>query len=448
MSLSGALTTAVGGLDSQSRALGSLSDNIANSQTVGYKRIETSFSTLLSVSNAREHQPGGVIAKPIRTNDIQGSVQQTSIETNLAVSGDGYFAVSRINGLGAGGVPTFETDPIYTRAGDFNVDSNGFLVNSAGHALNAWPIDAATGVIDKNSLQPVRLTQFRDNPRATSNIDYSANLPSSPNPTFDTDGATAGIQFAPTTVQMFDALGQPHNLEVQWTKLAGNNNQWEARISSSEAGVSVTAPAAAVNITFNVADDAVTGAQAGSILSLGGVAGGVGSGASIPVTVSFAGPAASAVTMNLNLGKFGNAEQLTMFTGNDVEFRSARQDGLPPGSFRSLEIGAQGQMTLNFDNGARRTIFQIPLAQFSNYNGLKLENGNAYSITTDSGAPGFVFPGQGGSGTLVASSVEGSNVDIAAEFTKMIQTQRAYGANTRVITVTSQLLEETNNIIR
>jgi flagellar hook protein FlgE len=137
-----------------------------------------------------------------------------------------------------------------------------------------------------------------------------------------------------------------------------------------------------------------------------------------------------------------------MFTGSDVEFRSARQDGLPPGSFRNLEIGSQGQVTLNYDNGARRTIFQIPLAQFSNYNGLKLENGNAYSVTTDSGSPAFVFPGSGGSGTLVASSLEGSNVDIAAEFTKMIQTQRAYGANTRVITVTSQLLEETNNIIR
>src|SRR5688572_27969993 len=118
MSLSAALTTAVGGLDSQSRALGNLSDNIANSQTVGYKRIETSFSTLLSVSNAREHQPGGVVAKPVRTNDVQGSVQQTSIETNLAVSGDGFFAVSRVSGVGPGGVPTFEADPIYSRAGD------------------------------------------------------------------------------------------------------------------------------------------------------------------------------------------------------------------------------------------------------------------------------------------------------------------------------------------
>jgi flagellar hook protein FlgE len=154
--------------------------------------------------------------------------------------------------------------------------------------------------------------------------------------------------------------------------------------------------------------------------------------------------------MNFNLGKFGIASQTTMFTGSDgdLEFRSANQDGLPPGSFRNLEIGTFGQLSVNYSNGARRNIFQIPIAQFSNPNGLKLENGNGYSVTADSGTPSFVFPGTAGAGTLVASAVEGSNVDIAAEFTKMIQTQRAYGANTRVITVTSQLLEETNNIIR
>src|SRR4051794_4950766 len=123
MSLSGALTTAVTGIDAQSRALGAISDNVANSQTSGYKRIETTFSTLLSVSNAREHQPGGVIARPIHTNDVQGSIQQTSIATNLGISGDGFFAVSRANGTQTNGTPIFNGTTYFTRAGDFNIDN-------------------------------------------------------------------------------------------------------------------------------------------------------------------------------------------------------------------------------------------------------------------------------------------------------------------------------------
>lgn len=453
MSLSGAMTTAVGGLDAQSRALGAISDNIANSQTVGYKRVETSFSTLLSVSNSRVHEPGGVLSRPKRTNDVQGSVQQTSSETNLALSGDGFFAVNRVAGIGNGGVPTFEADPVYTRAGDFSIDGNGFLSNSAGYYLSGWPIDASTGTVDKNAMQPIRITQFRDNPQATKNVDYAVNLPSAPSNLHDTDSSTTDIEFPPTTVNFFDALGQPHQLDVQWTKVDPvgppiNNNEWICNVTTSEAGVTVTAPAAGIHMFFNVADDPLTGAQAGSIKTLNGVTGAVGSTASIPFQIDFTGPAASTLNMNFNLGKFGVAEQATMFTGEDIEFRSANQDGLPPGSFRNLEIGPFGQLSVNYDNGARRNIFQIPVATFSNPNGLKLENGNAYTVTSDSGTPSYVFPGTGGAGTLVASAVEGSNVDIAAEFTKMIQTQRAYGANTRVITVTSQLLEETNNIIR
>jgi flagellar hook protein FlgE len=451
MSLSGAMTTAVGGLDAQSRALGAISDNIANSQTTGYKRIETTFSTLLSVSNSRVHEPGGVLSRPKRTNDVQGSVQQTSAETNLALSGSGFFPVNRVAGIGNGGVPTFEADPVYTRAGDFAIDGNGFLVNSAGYYLSGWPMDPTTGTVNKNAMQPIRITQFRDNPQATSNIDYSINLPSEPNNLLDTDATTpAHIEFAPTSVDFFDALGQPHTLQVQWIKdsYATDNNTWRMRVTSSDPAMVVTAPAADVTLRFNVTN--AGGAQEGSIMEINGVPGAVGSDATIPFQIDFPGPDAFQVNMNFNLGKFGVASQTTMFTGSDgdLEFRSANQDGLPPGSFRNLEIGTFGQLSVNYSNGARRNIFQIPVAQFSNPNGLKLENGNGYSVTAESGTPSFVFPGTAGAGTLVASAVEGSNVDIAAEFTKMIQTQRAYGANTRVITVTSQLLEETNNIIR
>src|SRR5579859_6402333 len=116
MSLSGALTSAVTGIDAQSIALGSISDNISNSQTTGYKRVETAFSTLLTVSNAQTHEPGGVTSKPLYTNDIQGTIQQTGIVTNLAVSNSGFFAVSQALGTSNNtSVPTFAPDPLYTR---------------------------------------------------------------------------------------------------------------------------------------------------------------------------------------------------------------------------------------------------------------------------------------------------------------------------------------------
>jgi flagellar hook protein FlgE len=150
----------------------------------------------------------------------------------------------------------------------------------------------------------------------------------------------------------------------------------------------------------------------------------------------------------MNFGRFGVAEQTTMFKGTDIDFVSSTQDGLPPGSFRDLQIDGQGVVMINYDNGAQKRVYQIPLAQFSNYNALQPKDGNAYSATTASGIAGYVEPGANGTGNLVASSLESSNVDIAAEFTKMIQTQRAYSANSRVITVSSQLMDETNNLIR
>jgi flagellar hook protein FlgE len=437
----------VTGIDAQSRALGAISDNVANSQTSGYKRIETTFATLLSVSNSREHQPGGVLSRPIHTNDIQGAIQQTSIATNLAISGDGFFAVNRADGVQTNGTPTFGGTTFFTRAGDFNIDNAGFLTNTAGYYLDGWPIDTATNAVQKNSLQPIRVTQFKDSPQPTHSVAYSANLPANPDATLDTNTATTDIDFAPTQVQIFDAVGAPHDLQLSWTKLAGTNNTWTLSVASNEPGVTV-APATPVNVDFNVVDDPLTGAQAGSMLSLDGVTGTVNTAAKLPVTVSFAGPAASTQTFDLDFGKFGVAEQLTMFTGTDVEFRSAQQDGLPPGSFRSLEIDAHGLVTLNYDNGARKAFFQIPVATFSNSNGLHSENGNAFSTAVESGTPTFSAPGSQGSGSLIPSSIEGSNVDIAAEFTKMIQTQRAYGANTRVVTITAQLLEETNNMVR
>jgi flagellar hook protein FlgE len=569
MSLSGAMTSAVTGMDAQSRALGAISDNISNSQTTGYKRVDTEFSTLLTVSNALVHDPGGVKSKPLYTNDLQGTVQQTSVETNLAVSGDGYFAVSRVQGVSGSSVPTFEADPLYTRAGDFALDNNGFLVNNGGYYLNGWAVNPQTNVVAKNQLVQIQLNQLKASPQPTSTITYSANLPtnpsqnlnigattplpfgqkftfgSAPNPptfsngdtitvtkggvpkTFVLSDASAGVpatagagqvlisynstisspaqilgivatgisgagfpssidttgnlvvdgtipspvtaltgtfaaatfatsvvttpaslQFAPTSVNIFDAQGSPHSIDVNWTKVAGTNDTYTVTFTSTDPAVGSILPVSASTVVFNLIDNPATGAKAGSIKSINGVAGGVNTAAAIPLTVNFGGSTPTTQAVSFGLGNFGVPQQTTMFTGTDINFISALQDGLPPGSFRNLDIDAHGLVTLNFDNGARKTEFQIPLVQFSNYNGLQPVNGNAFSTTVASGTPGVHAAGDNGTGSINASSVEGADVDIAAEFTKLIQTQRAYEANSKVITTTNDLLQVTDNMIR
>src|SRR5262249_46648841 len=187
MSLSGALTSAVTGIDAQSIALGSISDNISNSQTTGYKRVDTAFSTLLTVSNAFVHEPGGVTSRPLYTNDVQGTVESTGNVTNLAVSGTGMFAVSQALGTSStSSLPTFAPDPLFTREGDFQIDNNGFLVNNGGYFLNGFAINQQTGAVEKNALVPIQLNELKSNPVATTKIDYSANLPTTAAQTLNT----------------------------------------------------------------------------------------------------------------------------------------------------------------------------------------------------------------------------------------------------------------------
>ncbi|MDB5411121.1 MAG: flgE, partial [Rhodospirillales bacterium] len=565
----GALTSAVTGLQAQSIAMGAISDNIGNSQTAGYKRVDTEFQTLLTVSNASLHEPGGVTSKPLYTNDVQGTVQQTTTETNLAVSGSGYFAVSKVASVNGSSLPVFEADPLYTRAGDFAPDNNGYLVNSAGYYLNGWAVNPATGITAKNALVQIRLDQLKSDPQATSSVTYSANLPTNPSqaqntgstatvpggqtvtftatppltdldtmdvtigpassPTtktfvfsdttlgagaatatppailvpFDStqtpmqqmqaisavlnvngltstvnattgdltiDGsslnpvtavATTGIatvttvaanispdiQFAPTKINIFDAQGAAHSIDVTWTQVSGANNTYMVNYSSSDPNIASIAPSAPTTVVFNLVDNPATGAKAGSVLSINGVAGNISTAATVGLTVNYGGSAPSSQPVTFNMGSYGVAQQTTLFTGTDVAFISAPQDGLPPGSFRNLDIDAHGLITLNFDNGARKTEFQVPLVTFSNFNGLQAENGNAYSTTVASGTPQITAAGGNGTGNLVASSTEGSNVDIAAEFTKLIQTQRAYEANSKVITTANQMLQITNQMV-
>jgi flagellar hook protein FlgE len=225
MSIFGSLTTAVLGLTAQSRALGHISDNIANAQTLGYKRVNTSFETLVLESSSRKHSPGGLTVKPIFVNNIQGSLQQVQSPTNASIQGAGFFSVSKLSSGGNGPGQVGETvqtqtgtlnadNVYYTRVGDFELDKNRYLVNSAGFALNGWAYDSSTGQLDKDVIAPIQVNTLVDRPTSTNSIDYSANLPATP---------AAGVKIPTSSIQVFDTQGNARTINMNWRQQGAND---------------------------------------------------------------------------------------------------------------------------------------------------------------------------------------------------------------------------------
>lgn len=228
MSIFGSLTTAVLGLTAQSRSLGHISDNIANSSTVGYKRVNTAFETLVLQSNSRIHSPGGVIAQPVFMNNVQGNLTQVQTPTNIAIQGQGFFSVTKVEAASSTAlnkVVQTQTGTLsagasyYTRQGDFELDKNRYLVNSSGFALNGWTVDDVTGELRKDVIKPIQVSSLIDKPSPTNNIDLSANLPNKP----------AGK--VPTQqIQIFDAQGNQRAINLDWRQDSANG--WRLAIDA------------------------------------------------------------------------------------------------------------------------------------------------------------------------------------------------------------------------
>lgn len=204
MSIFGSLTTGISGLQAQSSALGHISDNIANSQTTGYKRVDTAFTNLVLQSNSRVHNPGGVVARPSYANSVSGNITTVDRATNLAVRGQGFFSVSRLST--ENGVSVASAERFYTRDGSFELDDQRILTNRAGYALNGYIFNQATNSYT-TTVSPIQVTADIDSPVATRNIELRANLPKNP---------TAGQPIQPTTISIFDATGTKHDITIGW----------------------------------------------------------------------------------------------------------------------------------------------------------------------------------------------------------------------------------------
>ena len=265
--------TAVSGLTAQSNAFGNISDNVANSQTVGFKRVDTSFIDYLTTSTAAINDPGAVVARPDYVNTVQGTISQTDNPLGLAIAGQGFFAVSEQNGA-VNGQPTFSAQQFYSRAGDFTMDKNGYLVNSAGNFLNGWSVDPTTGVVNRNALKPVQVSQAVFNPIATSQMTLSANLPATPS-------SSSPVS---SQVQVYDALGNQHTVTLNWTQNAAND--WTVSVNVPDDTTSAARGSAEVQFG-SASPNAVPDGTIGNITTTTGSVTAPSYSASGPATLSF-----------------------------------------------------------------------------------------------------------------------------------------------------------------
>ncbi|WP_300302391.1 flagellar hook protein FlgE [Ferrovibrio sp.] len=445
MSITGAMQTAISGLNGQSTAISYISDNVANASTTGYKKVESRFQTLITQSSAQSntHSSGGVLNQPFFANNAQGSITQVSSTTSVAISGNGFIPVSKTTGVDSTtGLPTFETTSYYTRVGDFTQNSQGYLVNSSGYYLQGWSVDPVTGVVDTSSTTEVRVSNLLDAPVATSTVDYAANLPSN---VTDTSGNLPAT-LSTSSIPIYDALGNERTLNLTWTRIG--DSEWTLQIDAPDSTPSSFGPAT-VDFGGSIAGTDVAAGTLSALATSGGLTGSAAGASGDDASFSFAldfGSGSQAVT--LDLGSYGDNSGTTQYSGDTLTLNDFHQNGVPQGTFKSLAIDEQGFVSVTFDNGNVKTYYQIPIARFNDPTELDRVNGNAFVATPQSGSAILAQPGDSGAGTFVSAAIEGSNVDIAEEFSKLIVAQRAYSANARIMTAADELLQETINIRR
>ena len=447
MSITGAMQTAISGMTGQSTAIGYISDNVANASTIGYKKVESRFQTLITQSSAQSntHSSGGVLNQPFFANNAQGSITQVSSTTSIAISGNGFIPVSKVIGTDpATGLPTFETTSYYTRVGDFTQNSEGYLVNSSGYYLQGWSVDPVTGVVDTSNTTEVRVSNLLDAPVATSTVDYAANLPSNVEDANGNLPATLPV----SSIQIFDALGNARTLNLTWTRIG--DSEWTLSVEAPDSTPSSFGPA---TVSFGGSLSGVGAVMPGGTISTMESSGGLtanvptasGDNAAFNFSLNFG---SGSQDISLDLGSFGSTAGTTQFAGDTLTLNDFSQNGVPQGTFKSLAIDEQGFVSVTFDNGNVKTFYQIPIARFNDPTELDRVNGNAFVATPQSGSAVLAQAGSSGVGDFVSAAIEGSNVDIADEFSKLIVAQRAYSANARIITTTDELLQETINIRR
>jgi flagellar hook protein FlgE len=431
MSLYGALYTGVAGLAANGRAMAHTSTNIANVNTVGYKGSRNEFSSLLS-SNGTGSFTGSVQSVSMPQISAQGNILQTSSATDLAISGQGFFVVTQTPVAS----PILD-EVLYTRSGSFQKDAAGFLRNSSGMYLQGWALDANGEIpANRNDVELVNLGQVTGASLPTTTASLRANLKSSEAviagyTAGDIAAGTVTPQFE-TAMEIFDTQGGSRPVRLAFVKTAANQWRYEMMYDGNPADIGGAGnnPIATGAMTFNTNGTIATPAS------------------TVNVTIPFvAGSGLSSQQISFNFGTAGEANGFTQFDTTSSLYGSTI-DGTLYGGLSGVRIDEQGFVVAQFTNGIERNLYKLPIATFSNADGLGTVTGNAYRQTTDSGSPAMKAADEAGAGKIASKSVEQSTVDIAEEFSDMIIIQRAYSAASKIITTADEMLDELTRLKR
>ena len=484
MSINSALLAGVSGLKANSAALAAISQNIANVNTVGYKRTAGEFSTVInSQAQGAGYSAGGVLATARHYTSQNGQLQRTTSNTDLGISGQGFFVVTeKPENLDV-------TDTrLFTRAGAFRVDNLGYLKNTSGLYLQGWPVDAdgtvPTDPSDLSRLRTINVGSVGGTAEATTRVQLNANIKSSQTVSAEAaDAASVPVganaynsttnsmaMFDPETgagvkpdfeltIPVSDSKGGQRTVAISFLK-STTPNQWFAEIRAIPASDVITGAGLS---NGQLKSGLVAFTQDGRLDTDAMAA--LGAAALFPdpdaATLTFgasdaAAPGAGIVNWAAGLGiddqvltfdLSASAGGLTQYDSASV-VQAVLTNGTTFGNLSEVRIDDRGFVTAIFDNGVTRRIAQIALATFPSPDALSQTSGNAYRVSQGSGTFNLKAAGSGGAGLIGASQLEASTVDLSVEFTGLITTQRAYSASSKIITTADEMLAELISIKR
>jgi flagellar hook protein FlgE len=436
MSLFGTLQTGASGLGVSGASLGVIGDNIANLNTTGYKRNRATFADMLPQDVFGLGGPSqlgrGAARMTIGGQFTQGSLMGTGNALDVAITGQGWFQVS--NGA----------EDFYTRDGSFGVNVDGYLVNSLGLAVQGYSaidgqlspvigdIQISDAPVPPSETETITLDMVLD-PNGTNTEDYSLLV---------LDGASVSIEDAAnaadfsTSLTVYDSLGQPHEVVVNFEKDPANPDTWTYSmvIDGGEAGVGID------GLALEIGSGTMTFDTDGNLVSNTFVATGP--------AWNWEGADPWFPTVELGLDAAGNATDGSISqNANANAVVGVSQDGYAMGDLSSVAVDEDGVIRGQYTNGQELILGQLAIATFEAESGLDRVGGNLFRATSVSGDAAMGAAGTGGRGGVAGYALERSNVDLEAEFVDMIQAQRSYQANAGVIRAADETLQELVNLV-
>lgn len=421
MGILSSLYTGVSGMSAQGEALGVISDNIANANTIGFKASRAEFQDIIS-KNLKGILGGNQIGRGVKIGAVnpilsQGNVDATEKVTDLAVSGDGYFKVKGSDG------------DSFTRDGSFHFDKEGYLVTNDNQRVQGFQADEKGNILNK--MADIKFPRALIPAKGTTEVKLDLNLDSRMEATkkFDAKDPYSTSHYS-TGVEMYDSQGNKHLLSMFFNKTA--DREWSfhgmvdgKEVSGGEEGMMSQVCEGKLKFTVDgkLESQEVTDSS-----------------------FNFKGGALQNQKIKLNFGdaiaEGGKGLDGTKQYGKNSDLISWHQDGAAAGTITSLSFNDEGNLTAVYSNGQAADLAQIALAKFENPEALFKVGNNRLKESRDSGGPSMGAPGASGRGKLFAKSLERSTVDLATEFVNMIQNQRGFQANAKTITTTDELLNE------